>query len=96
MSFVILTETEKHIRGKIEQAGTPLEAWDIQLYSGIRTGLDEAFIIDGATKDEFILADYKNVDILKPLLKGEDIRRYIPEKSDQWLIYVPLAFSPAL
>ncbi|WP_074450228.1 Eco57I restriction-modification methylase domain-containing protein [Tannerella forsythia] len=91
-SFVILTETERHIRGKIEQTGTPLEAWDIQLYSGIRTGLDEAFIIDGATKDEFILADYKNVDILKPLLKGEDIRRYIPEKSDQWLIYVPWHF----
>lgn len=91
-AFVILSDTENNIKEKIEQIGTPLETWDIQMYSGIKTGFDGAFIIDGKTKDEFILSDYKNVDIIKPLLRGEDVRRYTPEKSDKWLIFVPWHF----
>lgn len=91
-TFAILSDTEKQIKGKIEQTGIPLEAWDIQMYSGIKTGYDDAFIIDGRTKDEFVLADYKNTDIIKPLLLGKDISRYIPQKTDQWLIYLPWHF----
>ena len=91
-TFAILSDTEKHIKGKIEQTGTPLEAWDIQMYSGIKTGYNEAFMIDGKTKDEFVLADYKNIDIIKPLLLGKDIRRYAPEKTDRWLIFLPWHF----
>jgi len=91
-TFAILSDTEKQIKGKIEQTGIPLEAWDIQMYSGIKTGYNDAFIIDGRTKDEFVLADYKNTDIIKPLLLGKDICRYIPQKTDQWLIYLPWHF----
>lgn len=91
-TFAILSDTEKHIKGKIEQTGIPLEAWDIQMYSGIKTGYNDAFIINGKTKDEFVLADYKNTDIIKPLLLGRDIRRYTPEKNDRWLLYLPWHF----
>jgi hypothetical protein len=90
--FVLLSDAEKTIKTKIEQAGMPLEAWDIRMYPGIHTGYDEAFIIDGKTKDDFIRADYKNSDIIKPLLRGGDIRRYTPEKADSWLICVPWHF----
>ena len=91
-TFAILSDTEKQIKGKIEQTGIPLESWEIQMYSGIKTGYNEAFIVDGKTKDEFVLADYKNTDIIKPLLLGRDIRRYTPEKNDRWLLYLPWHF----
>ncbi|MDR3268993.1 MAG: Eco57I restriction-modification methylase domain-containing protein [Tannerella sp.] len=91
-AFSILSDMEKNIRAKIEQTGMPLETWDIRMYSGINTGYDEAFIIDGKTKDEFIVADYKNSDIIRPLLQAEDIRRYMPEESDRWLICIPWHF----
>ena len=91
-TFTILSDTEKRIRSKMEQTGTSLENWDIQMNTGIKTGFDEAFIIDGKLKDEFILADYKNSDIIKPLLSGELIRPYDSEKPNQWLICIPWHF----
>jgi hypothetical protein len=92
ITFTILSDTEKSIREKIERAGTSLAAWDIRMHPGIKTGCDEAFIIDGKIKDEFIRADYKNTDVIKPLLMGEDVRRYVPEQSGRWLIYIPWHF----
>ncbi|MDR1330937.1 MAG: Eco57I restriction-modification methylase domain-containing protein [Tannerella sp.] len=91
-SFGILPETEKSIRSKIEQVGTPLRMWDIRLHEGIRTGCDEAFIIDSKTKDGFVRADYKNTDIIKPLLPDVNVRRYTPAQSDRWLICIPWHF----
>jgi hypothetical protein len=90
--FSILSDTEKQLINKLKKAGMPLDAWDIRMYSGIKTGCDAAFVIDGKAKDEFIQADYKNVDIIKPLLMGENIRRYVPEKSDHWLLCIPWHF----
>ncbi|MDR2919969.1 MAG: hypothetical protein LBV72_11475 [Tannerella sp.] len=91
-SFAILSDTEKQIKGKIEHTGIPLESWDIQMFTGIKTGYNDAFIVDSKTKDEFVLADYKNTDIIKPLLLGKDIHRYAPEQSDRWLLYLPWHF----
>ncbi|MDR3194088.1 MAG: Eco57I restriction-modification methylase domain-containing protein [Tannerella sp.] len=90
--FTVLSGTEKEIKAKIEQTGTPLKAWDIRMYTGICTGCDEAFIIDGKQKDEFIRNDYKNTDIIKPLLRGDDVRPFAPAKTDLWLICLPWHF----
>jgi hypothetical protein len=90
--FAVLPDIEKRIKAKIEKSGTPLVSWDIQMHTGIRTGCDDAFVIDGKTKDEFLLADYKNTDIIKPLLLGENIRRYHLEQSNLWLICIPWHF----
>lgn len=91
-TFAILTDTEKQIKEKIEHTGIPLESWDIQMFAGIKTGYNDAFIIDSRTKDDFVLADYKNSDIIKPLLLGKDIHRYSPGQSDRWLLYLPWHF----
>jgi hypothetical protein len=91
-TFGIIPETEKSIRNKIEQSGLPLGMWDIQMHPGIETGYDDAFIIDEKTKDSFVRADYKNTDIIKPLLPGENVRRYTPETSNRWLICIPWHF----
>jgi hypothetical protein len=91
-TFTVSSDMEKNVRAKIEEIGTPLGSWDIRMYQGICTGYDEAFIIDGNLREEFIRADYKNTDIIKPLLRGKDVRRFTPEKTDLWLIYIPWHF----
>ena len=91
-SFAVLPDIEKRIKAKIEKSGTPIASWDIYMYSGIRTGCDDAFVIDGKIKDEFILADYKNSDIIKSLLLEENIRPYKPKQSNLWLICIPWHF----
>ncbi|KAA6310165.1 hypothetical protein EZS27_038483, partial [termite gut metagenome] len=71
-SFVILSDIEKRIKEKIEKVGTPLKDWDIQINYGIKTGYNEAFIIDGKTKDELIAKSSKNAEIIRPILRGRD------------------------
>ena len=91
-SWVILSPIEQNIKHKIEAAGTPLKDWDINIYRGILTGYNEAFIIDGKKKDELIAEDPKSADIIRPILRGRDIKRYGYEFADLWLIYVPWHF----
>ncbi|PXV64045.1 type II restriction/modification system DNA methylase subunit YeeA, partial [Dysgonomonas alginatilytica] len=85
-SFVILSEIERCIKDKIERVGIPLKDWDINIYRGILTGYNEAFIIDGKTKDELIEKSPKNAEIIRPILRGRDIKRYGYEFADLWLI----------
>ncbi len=57
-SWVVLSPIEQSIKKKIEAFGTPLKDWDINIYRGVLTGYNEAFIIDTAKRDE-ILANFK-------------------------------------
>jgi len=91
-SWIISSADESIIKRKIEKIGTPLKDWDIQIYRGVLTGFNEAFIIDGATKDKLIKEDPKSAEIIKPILRGRDIKKYKAEFADQWLI----ATFPAL
>jgi len=91
-SWVILSDIEQRIKAKIEAIGTPLKDWDINIYRGILTGYNEAFIIDKAKKEE-ILANckteeerQKTVKIIRPILRGRDIKRYGYEFADLYLI----------
>ncbi|MEW6171410.1 MAG: TaqI-like C-terminal specificity domain-containing protein, partial [Candidatus Omnitrophota bacterium] len=66
--------------------------WDIQINYGIKTGYNEAFIIDGKKKDELIAEDPKSAEIIRPILRGRDIKRYGYEFADLWLLYIPWHF----
>jgi len=93
-SFVILSDIEKRIKEKIEKIGTPLKDWDIQINYGIKTGYNEAFIIDGKTREELIEKS-KPTDlssIIRPILRGRDIKKYGYEFADLWLLYIPWHF----
>ena len=97
-SWVILSPIEQSIKRKIEAVGTPLKDWDIQINYGIKTGYNEAFIIDTAKRDE-ILANCQTEDerrrteeIIRPILRGRDIKRYSYEWANLWLIYIPWHF----
>jgi hypothetical protein len=73
---------------KIRAAGVPLgEYVDGKIYYGIKTGLNEAFVIDRAMRDRLIAEDPKSVEIIKPFLAGRDIKRYQPLHSDKYLIF---------
>ena len=85
-SWTILTPIEQSIKEKIEYAGTPLKDWDIKIYRGILTGCNEAFIISGAKKDELLSKDPKSAEIIRPILRGRDIKRYGYDFADLWVI----------
>jgi len=85
-SWCILNPIERSIKEKIEKIGVPLKDWDIKIYRGILTGCNEAFIIDGETKDALIAQDPKSAEIIRPILRGRDIKRYSYDFADKWLI----------
>jgi hypothetical protein len=84
--WVILSPMEMNIKQKIEKIGKPLKDWDISINYGIKTGFNEAFIIDGQTKDALIAKSPKNAEIIRPILRGRDIKKYKTEFADLWLI----------
>lgn len=85
-SWVIMSKDQRALINKIETVGKPLNEWDISINRGILTGFNEAFIIDGETKDRLIAEDPKSAEILKPILRGRDIKRYKANFADLWLI----------
>ena len=83
---MILSDIEQRIKAKIEAIGTPLKNWDIQINYGIKTGFNDAFIINGEKKAELITQDPKSAEIIRPILRGRDIKRYGYEFADLYLI----------
>ena len=91
-SWVVLSPIEQSIKKKIEAVGTPLRDWDINIYRGVLTGCNEAFIINTEKRDE-ILANCQTDDertrtaeLIRPILRGRDIKRYGYEWAELWLI----------
>jgi len=87
-SWNLKSEKENAIKNRIETAGKRLENWNANIYRGITTGLNEAFVINEETKNKLIEADKKNKDFIKPLLRGRDVKRYGTDFSNLWIICV--------
>ncbi|WRE36054.1 class I SAM-dependent DNA methyltransferase [Helicobacter pylori] len=98
-SFIFGNATLLDLRDKIESVGTPLKDWDIQIYRGILTGANEAFIIptekrdeilkncDDAQKDERGMSERERTkELIKPILREKDIKRYSYEWAHLWVI----------
>ncbi len=81
-----LSATERSIMDKMKAVGTLLKEWDIAINYGIKTGYNTAFIIDNDTKERLVAEDPNSVDIIKPVLRGRDIKRYQAEWTKLWLI----------
>ena len=91
-NWTILSAIEKSIRDKIEAIGTPLSEWNIEINRGILTGYNEAFIIDEDTKSKLIKEDPKSAELIRPILRGKDIKRYSYHFANLYLIYIPWHF----
>lgn len=73
---------------KIQRVGVPLKEFaGVKPYRGILTGFNEAFLIDDATRKKLILDDPKCAEIIKPILRGQDIKRWCPEWDNLWIIF---------
>jgi len=85
--------SNRDLMARILTTGRPLIEWcNGKLYSGIKTGLNEAFVIDGDKRAQLIASDAKSDEVIKPFLRGRDIKRWRAEYSDYWLIFVPWHF----
>ncbi len=107
-SFIFANATLLDLRDKMENSGTPLKDWDIQINYGIKTGANEAFIIptekrdailkncDDVQKDERGMSERERTkELIKPILRGKDIKRYSYEWADLWVINTHNGYTSA-
>jgi type I restriction-modification system DNA methylase subunit len=74
---------------RIRKTGRPLgEYVNGRFYYGIKTGFNDAFVIDGATRARLIAEDPKSAEVIKPFLRGRDVKRWRAEHGDQYLIKI--------
>ncbi|GHQ62253.1 type II restriction endonuclease [Helicobacter pylori] len=91
-SFIFANASFLDLRDKMESVGAPLKDWDIQINYGIKTGANEAFIITTEKREEILNAcktqeERKRTEtLIKPILRGKDIKRYSYEWADLWVI----------
>lgn len=85
-SWIISDKATFKIKAKVEEQGTKLIDWDIKINRGILTGYNEAFIINSETKDELIAKDQESINLLKPLVRGRDVKKYYCDFQNLWLI----------
>lgn len=98
-SFTFSDENTSALKAKIERIGTPLKEWQgLNIYRGILTGYNEAFIITTEKRNE-ILANCKDeaekertAKLIRKMLRGRDIKRYSYEWVGLWVIFIPWHF----
>ncbi|WP_300757175.1 TaqI-like C-terminal specificity domain-containing protein [uncultured Brachyspira sp.] len=90
-SWIILNEDENSILNKISKYKS-LKDYGIEINRGITTGFNDAFIIDEETKDRLIKEDKKSAEVIKPLLRGRDIKRYCYDYNNLYLLFIPWHF----
>ncbi|MGL2665924.1 DUF7149 domain-containing protein [Helicobacter pylori] len=101
-SFIFANATLLDLRDKVESVGTPLKDWDIQINYGIKTGANEAFIIPTEKRDAILNACKTQEErerterLIKPILRGKDIKRYSYEWADLWVINTHNGYTSAL
>ena len=82
----ILSPAEQRAMDKMRACGTPLKDWAVRINYGIKTGYNDAFIIDEATKNTLINESSRSDEIIKPILRGRDIQRYRAQWAGQYII----------
>lgn len=87
-----MTNIERSIKAKIEAVGTPLRDWEISINYGIKTGFNDAFIIDSAKREQILTNCKTNEErertaaIIRPILRGRDIKRYDYSWDEKYII----------
>lgn len=101
-SFIFANASFLDLRDKMESVGTPLKDWDIQINYGIKTGANEAFIITTEKREEILNAcktqeERKHTEaLIKPILRGKDIKRYSYEWAGEWVINTHNGYTSAI
>ncbi len=86
--WTLSNSKSQELMAKLRAAGKPLgEYVEGKFYYGIKTGFNEAFVIDRETRDRLIAEDPKSDEIIKPFLRGRDVKRWCAQPQDLWLIF---------
>jgi len=85
-AWIISDKTKFIIKEKVELAGIKLLDWNLKINYGIKTGLNEAFVIDSSIKEKLIQEDSNASSIIEPILRGRDISKNSFSFKDCWLI----------
>lgn len=86
--WYIGTAADMSLKRKIEHLGVTLDCWDLNISRGIISGLNEAFIISGSIKNDLIKQDSRSSEIIKPLVRGRDIKKFNFQHNDLYIIAV--------
>ncbi len=87
-AWSLKSDAEMSVFEKIMKVGQPLGDFvERKFFRGVTTGLNEAFVIDGKTRKALIAKDKKSTQLIKRLVSGEDIRRWVFRQKDTWLIF---------
>ena len=90
----LANQSTQQLLAKIKAAGVPLGKYvHNQIFRGVLTGLNEAFVIDATTRDRLISRDARSEELIKPLLVGKDVKRYEPPVAEHFLILIPDGFT---
>jgi len=82
------------LKEKLQSLGRPLrDVINGQFYRGIVTGLNKAFIIDDTTRQKLIEEDFRSAEVIRPWLRGRDIKRWRVEWAKLYVLYIPWDFS---
>ena len=85
--WLILNKIEKGILEKMENNRVQkLSSWNISIKRGVLTGLNSAFIINEETRKRLLIQDSKCAEIIRPILRGEDIKKYCYSFKNIYLI----------
>ncbi|WP_120805076.1 class I SAM-dependent DNA methyltransferase [Helicobacter pylori] len=101
-SFIFADTTLLDLREKMEKGGISLKDWDIKINYGIKTGFNGAFIIRTEKREEILNAcktqeqRERTEALIKPILRGKDIKRYRYEWAGEWLINTHNGYTSAL
>jgi len=74
------------LKNKIKRNGKTLKTCNIKINYGIKSGYNDAYIIDTQKKDELVKQDSKAIKIIRPVLRGRDVHKFYIEWADLWLI----------
>ena len=83
--WVIMNKIENEIFEKI-QKHKALKDWGLTISRGITTGFNEAFVIDEETKNKLIKEDKKSKELIRPILRGRDIKKYCYDFANKYII----------
>ncbi|WP_205503835.1 Eco57I restriction-modification methylase domain-containing protein [Rufibacter psychrotolerans] len=75
-NWTVVDKQDYIIKNRLESIGTKLKDWDVQFNAGIKTAMNPAFHIPEERKNELIKIDTRNKEIIKPMLRGKDIKRW--------------------
>ncbi len=92
--WILANDKNQQLLDKIKTDNKTLNEYvKNEIYYGIKTALNEAFVINDVTKRILIEQDPKSAEIIKPFLAGKDIKKYIEPKNESWIILFPKGFT---